>query len=345
LGGVYLADRTREDDAGSIELQAGGTDRTTVERSDQLLALFGEGTYRPGERLALTAGLRFQHDARRMTRGHNLESNAGTTPLAPDVDVSDDWNALQPRLTVSFELTSNHALHATVWRGHQSGGFNPASDDSTAVRYEPAQSWNYELGVQSGMFDNRLRVAAVAFFSETDDYQVFRPTPTLTALNYQMMNAARATTAGVGLEVEYEPVKRLEFDLAFGWTHAEFDEFVDAFSGADFGGNRINLVPEFTTTFGVQYTCSFGLFTRVETQVVGDMWFDEANTVKQSAHAVLNARLGYEFGDFEVFAFGRNLTDERYFNNALDFGHDYGGPLLGTPGDPLTFGIGVGGTF
>ena len=67
--------------------------------------------------------------------------------------------------------------------------------------------------------------------------------------------------------------------------------------------------------------------------------------MKQQAYAVLNARIGYEQDNFGIFIFGKNLTDQRFFSNALDFGADYGGGFFGTPGDPVTFGIGLTGRF
>ena len=45
--------------------------------------------------------------------------------------------------------------------------------------------------------------------------------------------------------------------------------------------------------------------------------------------------------DFGIALFGRNLTAEHYYANALDLG-PRGGPgdfFVGTPGDPLVFGL------
>jgi len=344
-GGAYFADQTLDGNSGSVELQAGGVNRTTYRKSGETYAVFGQGAYRLAERYEFTAGLRYDHDRRNMDRRHAFETPAFVQPLAPDLQVSDHWDALQPRVRFACDITPRSTFYVTVARGYQSGGFNPSSDSPAEARYDQSESWTYELGTKSVCIDDTLVINAAVFYTETDDYQVFRPTPTLSAFNYQVMNAEKAWSLGGELEVVYTPVERLRLDAGFGYTYAQFDRFIDPFSGGDFGGNRINFVPELTTTVGAQYTCSFGLFTRLEVQVVGDTWFDEANTVKQQAYAVLNARLGYEFENFGIYLFGKNLTDQRYFSNALDFGAGYGGQFLGTPGDPVTFGVGVTGRF
>ncbi|MBI1177863.1 hypothetical protein GC207_10555 [bacterium] len=338
-GGAFFADHSLDGESGSEELQAGGRNRTTYQLNGQDYALFGQGTYQLLDQLELTGGVRFELDDRRMTRSHVFETALGSTQLAPDFDLSDQWNSINPNANLRWRFSPSADVYASVVRGFQSGGFNPASDNPAELRYDSSESWTYELGGRVSALDDRLVMHAAVFYIDVDNYQVFRPTPTLTAFNYQMMNAARAHSMGGELGAAYSPIDRLKFDAVFGYAHAEFDEFVDPFSGADFGGNRVNLAPELTATIGVQYKCSFGLLTRIETQIVGDTFLDEANTIKQPAYALVNAQIGYEKDWFGIHVFGRNLTDERYFNNALDFGVDTGGRMLGVPGDPITYGV------
>ena len=351
-GGGYFADRTLDGNSGSIELQPLGNlpgvpppivNRTTYEQTGQNYALFGQGDYRFAEKFEITGGLRYDYDDRRMTRSHALETAFGNFPATAPADVSDSWDSFQPRVRLAYDATDTSTIYASVARGYQSGGFNPSSDVPAQIGYDKSESWTYEIGSKSICIENTLVINAAVFFTDTDNYQVFRPSDPFG--NYQIINAPESFAWGGELEVVYTPIERLELNAAFGYTYAEFNQFVDPASGADYSGNRINFVPELTTTIGAQYKCSFGLLTRIETQIVGDTYFDEANTVKQQAYAVLNARIGYEQEKYSIFVFGKNLTDQRYFGNALDFGADYGGGFFGTPGDPVTFGIGLTGRF
>lgn len=351
-GGGFFSDQTTDGNSGSIELQPLASfpgvpppivNRTTSERTGQNYALFGQGAYRFAEKFEVTGGLRYDYDDRRMTRSHDLETAFGNFPAAANADVADSWDSLQPRLRFACDITPKSTFYATVARGYQSGGFNPSSDVPSQISYDKSESWTYELGTKSVCIDDTLVINAALFYTDTDDYQVFRPSDPFG--NYQLVNAEKTTAVGGEVEVVYTPIERLELNAGFGYTYAEFDSFVDPISNVDYSGNQINFVPELTTTIGVQYTCSFGLMTRIETQIIGDTYFDEANTVKQQAYAVLNARIGYERGNFGIYLFGKNLTDQRYFSNALDFGADYGGGFFGTPGDPITYGIGITGRF
>lgn len=351
-GGGYFADQELNGDSGSIELQPLASlpgvpppivNRTVYEQSGQNYALFGQAAYRFAERYEVTGGLRYDYDDRHMTRSHALETAFGNFPTTADADVSDSWDSFQPRVRFACDITPKSTFYATVARGYQSGGFNPSSDVPAQISYDKSESWTYELGTKSICIDDTLVINAALFYTDTDDYQVFRPSDPFG--NYQLINADAAYAMGGEVEVVYTPVERLQFNAGFGYTYAKFDNFVDPISSADYSGNRINFVPELTTTIGAQYTCSFGLMTRVETQIVGATYFDEANTVKQQAYAVLNARVGYERDNFGIYLFGKNLTDERYFSNALDFGADFGGGFFGTPGDPVTYGIAVMGRF
>lgn len=351
-GGFYFADKKFNGDSGSIEQQPLAslpgvpppiTNRTVYEQRGQNYAPFGQAAYRFAEKFEATAGLRWDYDERSMMRSHALETVFGNFPAGPDADVSDSWNSVQPRFRFAWDATDTSTIYASAARGYQSGGFNPSSDVPAQVSYDQSDSWTYEIGSKSVCIDETLIINAALFYTDTDNYQVFRPSDPFG--NYQVLNAEQASAWGGEVEVVYTPVERFDIDLGFGYTYARFDEFVDPATGDDFGGNKINFVPELTTTIGAQYKCTFGLVTRVETQIVGDTYFDEANTVKQQAYALLNARIGYEQEKWGIYIFGKNLTDQRYFNNALDFGADFGGGFFGTPGDPVTYGIGVTGRF
>src|SRR5204863_10054126 len=98
--------------------------------------------------------------------------------------------------------------------------------------------------------------------------------------------------------------------------------------------------PEFTLDASVTARCKKGFYATLGVTAIGDFWFDESNTTKQSAYALLHARVGWENKNFGVAVFGRNLTGEHYYANVLDLG-PRGGPtdfFVGTPGDPLVVG-------
>jgi outer membrane receptor protein involved in Fe transport len=73
----------------------------------------------------------------------------------------------------------------------------------------------------------------------------------------------------------------------------------------------------------------------VEYVAVGDTFYDAANSpmFKQSAYALLEARIGFERKHWALFLFAQNLTDANYFTKKVP-------PLdAGAPGQPRTFGL------
>jgi iron complex outermembrane receptor protein len=104
---------------------------------------------------------------------------------------------------------------------------------------------------------------------------------------------------------------------------------------SDYSGNTINQVPEYTCSLATQYRAQKGLFTRAEWRLVGPMYWDEANLEKQDAYQVVNLKIGYEAGNYEVYLYEKNVFDKEYFVGA--FGTP--GSWFGKSGDPRTYGF------
>lgn len=318
-------------------------DRTTAQTDDRNYAPFGQATYTLFDRLDVTAGLRLDVDQRQMQRQRaDQTGGSGPGPIAP-LDLDQEFTSVQPVFGLAYRLADKATAYASAKRGYQSGGFNISNNDPTLALYHPSDSWHFELGAKSTCWNDRVVAGVNLFWTDVEGYQVYRP---ITPVSFYMANAEQATLRGVEFELVAQPVDGLEVNAGVGYVNAEFDEFTDAANGANYDGNTINFVPEFTLNAGVQYRCATGLFARVEVLAVGDYYFDEANTRSQSAYPLLNAKLGWESKHFAVYLFGRNLLDEEYYNNAINFrqppNQDF---FVGTPGDPLTVGFEIVGKF
>jgi len=69
------------------------------------------------------------------------------------------------------------------------------------------------------------------------------------------------------------------------------------------------------------------------------LYWDRANTKKQSPYALLNLKVGYTGKSYEIYIFGENLTDKYAFSQATD---DLGSSeYYSPPITPLRFGAGV----
>ncbi len=315
-----------------------GTERTFGRYINNDFAVFGQATYTVAEKLDLTGGLRGEYVHVSASRNHTFEG----FPIAAPQSDSDTFRSLQPRAGLAYHFTPDVVGWFNFTTGFQPGGFSSSSDNSSVSEYDPAESQHYEIGVSTKLFEDKLIASASGFWIDTHDYQVYRPVMTgsqATPLDFWIMNADQARTIGAELELRALPYEFLEFRVVAGYQHATFEDFSTP-DGMDFDGNDINFVPEFTLDASVTGRAKCGVYATVGVTAVGEYWFDEANTEKQDAYALLYARAGWQGKNFGVSIFGRNLTDEHYYANALDLG-PRGGPtdfFVGTPGDPMTFG-------
>lgn len=320
------------------------TTRSTLEAATY--ALFGEATYTVREKLDLIAGLRLSHDERELSRRRDgVDLFGGTGPFAvPAFTLRDSFTSAQPKLGLAYHFQPECVMYATVSAGYQSGGFNVSNDNAAQAGFDPARSWHYELGVRTLWLDRRLEFNTALFCTDTRDYQVYRLSESDPAQAW-LLNADRVLSWGVEAELIARPTANLAVSLLAGHVQARFERFADAYNDRrpEFDGNDVNFVPQFTATLAVDYKLPRGFYVRGEAVGVGEFQLDEANTAQQDAYALLNGRLGYRYRNFEIYVFGRNLTDEHYAANALDF-RPFSGIIL-QPGDPRCLGMGVSAEF
>lgn len=368
--GAYYADREMDNVSGSLypaglfhplyitDANPSGfipgpvPDYTTSTLSDEDTALYWQSSYTLESGLTLTGGLRYQNSERSINRSNSSNS----------VSSSDDWNDMLPKLGASYSLSETDTLYASVGKGFQSGGFNFYGGTPESAQYDSAESWNYELGWSSSWNDGRVHTRVAAFYSDFENYQVYRLNP-INPTEAYMVNAEEATSYGVEFEAEAQASETITLSAAVGLVNAEFDSYTDNVlrgvlgpmaANYEYGGNDINFVPEYTANLAAHIQLPWNLSMQWEVQGIGTYWLDEANTAEQDAYALVNGRISYKRDDWELFAYWRNLTDEGYSNNALDLRYtDYSNPtaprdagmILHIPGWPRTFGVGLSASF
>ena len=303
-------------------------------------ALFGQVTYTLFDKLGLTAGLRYAQDEMDFKYESFFEAGGMTIPMQT-LDLHDDWNVWLPKFAIDYHFTSSLMTYASVTRGYNSGGFNINIVDPKDASFDPEYTWNYEIGLKSSWLNNRLIANLAAFYIEWDDKQIQR---LITPMIHCTSNAGEAHSQGFELELIARPVTGLEFVAGYGYIEAEFDEYEDL--RGNFDGNTLPFAPRYTYNMATQYRHSLWgstvLFGRVELQGTGKLYFDETNAESQGAYELVNAKVGFETGHFDVYIWGKNLFDEEYVPIAFEFP---GTGWLGTSSDPCTFGIGITGRF
>ena len=310
---------------------------------DHGLGIYGQGTFTVARRLDLLVGARGDFESKK------ADLNTFFIPtLAPAAAVKTDrdFSDLSPQFAAGYRFTPGATVYGTVARGFKAGGFNAASP-AGAEAYGQEHSWNYEGGVKTSAFADRLTANFAAFYIDWQDLQVNVPNPLVPA-QFFIANAAGASSTGVEAEVHARPDPGLDLFGGAGFAHARFASSSTS-NGVNVGGNRLANTPSYTADFGVQYTHplrgDLSLMARAEAVCYGDYEYDDPNTAGQSAYTLTNLRAAirarHTFGELWV----RNAFDTRYVPVAFPYPGLAPSGFVGENGAPRTFGVRIGVSF
>ena len=309
---------------------------------DRGFGIYGQGTFTFANKLDLVVGARGDREHKK------ADLNTFYAPaIAPPQVVNDerDFSDVSPQFAVAYRVAPKATLYGTVARGYKAGGFNAASPQGFES-YDQEHNWNYEAGIKTSAYADRLSASLAAFHIDWRDMQVNIPNPFVPAQFY-IDNAAGATSNGVEFEVHGRPDRSLDLFGSVGFIHARYKDGSVA-SGVDITGKKLANAPSYTADFGVQYARPLrgevALFARAEAICYGDYEYDEPNTAGQDAYTLTNLRVGLRgrrvFGEVWI----RNAFDTTYIPIAFPFPGAASG-FLGENGAPRTFGLRAGVSF
>lgn len=292
--------------------------------NNNAFALYGQFDWDIGEGLIFSAALRYDLEDRRQTN-----TVTGATR-------SRSFDDLQPKLTLTYRPSDDKLVYATFSTGFRSGGFN-----APQVRipiFEAETLDNYEVGFKSEWLDNRLRLNGAIFFSRNYNYQFFFIDA---ATASQIIgNLERVNIWGVEVEAQARVTRELELSAALGTTESNIRES-SLFPTAT--GNYTPKTTPWTLNLTAQYIREIGadasLVLRADYQHRSRRYWQVDNLDVQDPVNMVNLRGGIDLGRFSVFAFGRNILNERFyadFNPGSFSGLPYD---IGFRAQPATYGI------
>jgi iron complex outermembrane receptor protein len=276
-------------------------------------AVFANLTYPLTKRLSLITGLRYEKEEQ------DFEDNISHQ------NSNASWDELSPKIALEYCFTPAIMTYVSASQGYRSGGFNWTAKDPHYISYDEEKLWSYEIGAKSAFLDNRLIINGSAYYMKIDDMQV---NEAVSPMESYITNAAEATGKGVELEIRARPYDGLSLMAGFGYSDIEFDSFKDVLG--DYEGNENPWSPEYTFNIGAQYRHESGFYVRADLIGYGKMYFDKANDYSRDAYEIVNAKIGYEAEDFDIYLYGKNLFDKEYDSDGY-----YGGmyTIYSDPGE------------
>lgn len=314
------------------------------------ISLYHESVARTGD-FTFTFGLRWDCE-KTAIRYHSQTNSTYTIydatgeevrPWRPGIRIDIDdrgslsrtYSQLLPKISVAYRLPETIGnVFATVTKGYKSGGYNTQMFSDVLqqrlmgqlgiaekysvdeiITYAPEKIWNYEAGAHLAFLEGRLRGDVSLFWIECRDQQVTMfPAGSITGR--VMANAGRSRSRGFELSVEGNPFSEFTLRASYGYTDARFTRFKDGHS--DFSGNRVPYAPSNTFWAGATWEHLMpGFFVerlalQANVRGVGEIWWNEANTLKQPFYALLDASVSASHGRFTAELRATNITSTKY---------------------------------
>jgi iron complex outermembrane receptor protein len=326
-------------------------------------AAFAQIDWRPSfldKKLELSGGIRYTKDSRdfdqtqAIVRARKLDTK-NTSFLA----------------SANYQWTDGVMTYVRFSTGYRAGGFNVRAGATADPTYLPEKIKAYEAGFKIDAFNRRVRLNGAAFINKYKDLQVGQfVAPSAAGGGGALTFNANAKYKGFELETVVVPVDGLTLTANVGILDPEYTQYpvaagaggvlspgCSALSGTTAFQNcaavaDVPASPHQTADFSAVYTFpaqSYGeLSLAVDYSYRGKIeWGAYAGTspfkaaVAAKSYGLLGARVALSeipLGNdarAELAAFGRNLTNEKYVTQGIDF------VLFGTKnfGDRRTFGI------
>lgn len=279
-------------------------------------AVFAQGSHKIIDDLTLTLGGRYQTiDNETKLTFYRYPASAGKAGAMTNFERNEhtSWNAFLPKVALNYDIDDQVSTFFSYSKGYLPGGFNyfPASPKDN-LKYDPQRSDNYEIGMRGKFLNNQLNIGTTLFYLGIDDIHLYDAGYDDNKVYYSVVsNAGKATSKGIELDSTYYLNDNWTLNGAFGLTHAKYTKHTNS----KLNGNRVRATPEYSANFGIGYDHPVGLYSRLDVNSQGKIYFDDENNNKQSAWATADLKLGYRKNDFNLYGYVRNITDEEHVEN------------------------------
>lgn len=248
------------------------------------------------------------------------------------------------QITLNHQLTGQHSMYAGISKGYKAGGFNtglPAGSDDKYLTFDSETAINYEIG-------HKMTLPTLS--SKTSLFYTDRANAQFDGYSYDPVGGSNwvfftenfdsAKNYGLETEINWQATSMLNLFANLGLIQTEV-EGTPLNSEYAIDGREQAHAPNYQYLIGAQYRHDQGWFSRIEVQGMDAFYFDNVHDQKSEHYTLANARIGYEANDWEIYLWGKNLTNEEYATRGYYFDPDYGSnpDLFIALGDPRQVGL------
>lgn len=252
--------------------------------------------------------------------------------------LSTDFFMVLPKVSVMWSPDSPSVgnLYLTIGKGYKAGGYNTQMfsdvlqqklmrfmglggeyDVKDIISYRPEKSWCYEVGAHLNLLESALSLDASVFYIDCRDQQmtVF---PDGDTTGRMMTNAGKTRSVGGEVSAFYTILPELSLMATYGFTDARFVDFNDG--KENYKGKRLPYAPSNTLFLEASYMMNVSkrfkehyFSFNLNFSGTGDIYWNEANTLRQKFYGLLGGNIGYHTPRWSVEVWGKNLTCTDYY--------------------------------
>jgi outer membrane receptor protein involved in Fe transport len=284
--------------------------------------------------LAITAGLRYQHDYQ------DRVGQVGPIGRGITLDYNKAFHGWLPKIAVAYDVGSDATIGLLVQRAYNPGGTTVNLATRRQDDFDAEFLWNYEVFARASFGQGRGTLSVNLFYNDMKNAQ--RPQSIefigpngLPFTTTQIDNAPSAESYGAEVELGWRASNRLTLRLGLGLLRTRILETVvrsDPIRGKEFQRS-----PGFSAAASVDWRPIDPLRLSAQLRTNSDYYSDDADTVSRriDGSATLNARAAYTVGALTMFGYAKNVFNRFYLT------YLFNPPTLGTAGDPREVGLGI----
>ena len=319
-------------------------------------AVFGSWDYELSDKLSLNGGLRYSNDERDWD-GTLVQSPFGAPSFSEKSSVDD--SQVSGDLSLSYKLSAETNVYGRIARGYRAPSIQGRnllfSGNATTADSETVLS--AETGFKTVSDDNMARLDGAVFYYQVSDQQ-------LTAVGGEgnlarLLNADKAVGYGFELDGELFINADLVLTGSVSYNNTELQDgsigvapcgggctVTDPIRSDDqaiIDGNSLPQSPEWIGNVALRWSKEVDngeLYVYSDWSYRSKVNFFLYESTEFTGDALLEGgiRVGYQWSgdaaDYEVAAYGRNITDEEQLTGAIDFNN-----LTGYVNEPVFWGL------
>jgi iron complex outermembrane receptor protein len=291
-------------------------------------AVYTQFEFSPIQQMRVVAALRYDR------MDYNFENHLTPSAYTGAPSERNNFNALTPRLGLTYNLGKNRGLYANY-----SVGFAPPniSELYTGVKVPVLKSATYQNYEAGGWFG----FARHKGYADLSIYRMNGSNEIISVRNadglYENRNTGATTHSGVEWNVKYAPVASLLIRSSGTYAEHLFKAYADGTKV--YTDNQMNGAPKWITNTEITWKPLVlkGFRIGAEWQHISKYYMDAANTSLYNGYDLFNARAGYAFKGFECWLNCLNIGDQLYATTAEKSA--YGKTYRVGPRQTFTFGV------